>query len=51
MRTRGDLLRFYIAFALGRAYKIVRSLRKGLTQAERHAVADAVEPVQLGATG
>jgi hypothetical protein len=41
MRTRGDLLRFSIAFALRRARKIVRGLRRGLTEDERYAVADA----------
>ena len=41
MRTRGDLLRFSIAFALRRACKIVRGLRRGLTEDERYAVADA----------
>jgi hypothetical protein len=41
MRTRGDLLRFSIAFALRPARKIVRGLRQGLTEKERYAVADA----------
>jgi hypothetical protein len=40
--TRGDVLRYRIAFALIRAAKIVRGLRQGLTEAERHAVADHV---------
>jgi len=44
MRTRGDLLRFAIAFALIRARKIVRGLRQGLTEEERYQVAgDAVD--------
>jgi len=41
MRTRGDLLRFAIAYALIRARKVVRGLRQGLTEEERYAVADA----------
>jgi hypothetical protein len=40
--TRGDVLRYKIAFALSRAVKIVRGLKHGLTEAERHAVADHV---------
>jgi len=40
--TRGDMLRYRIAFALSRAVKIVRGLRQGLTEPERHAVADHV---------
>lgn len=40
--TRGDILRYWIAFALSRAVKIVRGLRQGLTVAERYAVADHV---------
>jgi hypothetical protein len=40
--TRGDLLRYAIAFALMRARKIVRGIREGLTEAERYAVADHV---------
>lgn len=42
MRTRGDLLRFAVAFALIKARKVVRGLREGLTEDERYAVADAV---------
>ena len=42
MRTRGDLLRFAIAFALMRARKLVRGLRQGLTEDERYLVADDV---------
>ncbi len=41
MRTRGDLLRYSIAFALIRARKVVRGLRQGLTEQERYDVADA----------
>jgi hypothetical protein len=40
--TRGDLLRYAVAFALIRARKIVRGLKAGLTEAERYAVADQV---------
>jgi hypothetical protein len=40
--TRGDVLRYRLAFALSRAVKIVRGLRQGLTEAERYAVADHV---------
>jgi hypothetical protein len=40
MRTRGEALRFAIAFALMRARKVVRGLRKGLSEEERYAVAD-----------
>jgi hypothetical protein len=40
--TRGNLLRYAIAFALMRARKIVRGLKEGLTEAERYAVADQV---------
>ena len=42
MRTRGDLLRFAIAFALMRARKLVRGLQQGLTEEERYRVADDV---------
>jgi hypothetical protein len=40
--TRGEVLRYRIAFALSRAAKIVRGLRQALTEAERYAVADHV---------
>lgn len=40
--TRGDVLRYRIAFALSHAVKIVRGLRQGLTEPERYAVADHV---------
>jgi hypothetical protein len=39
-KTRGDRLAFAISFALIRAVKVVRGLRQGLTNEERHAVAD-----------
>jgi hypothetical protein len=42
MRTRGDLLRFAIAFALRGASKLVRGLRQGLSENERYRVADDV---------
>ena len=40
--TRGDVLRYAIAYALLRARKIVRGLKAGLTEEERFAVADHV---------
>jgi hypothetical protein len=40
--TRGDVLRYKLAFALSRAAKIVRGLRQGLTEDERYAVAEHV---------
>jgi hypothetical protein len=40
--TRGDVLRYRIAFALQRARKIVRGLKEGLTEDERYAIADHV---------
>jgi hypothetical protein len=40
--TRGDVLRYAVAFALMRARKIVRGLKVGLTEDERYAVADHV---------
>jgi hypothetical protein len=42
MRTRGDMLRFAIAFALTWARKLVRGLHQGLTEDERYLVADDV---------
>jgi hypothetical protein len=40
--TRGDVLRYGIAFALRRARKIVRGFKEALTEDERYAVADHV---------
>jgi hypothetical protein len=40
--TRGDVLRYAIAYSLMRARKIVRGLKDGLTEEERYAVADHV---------
>jgi hypothetical protein len=40
--TRGDNLRYSIAFALRRARKIIRGLKEGLSEEERYAVADHV---------
>lgn len=40
--TRGDILRFSLAFALRGASKIIRGLRQGLSEDERFAVADHV---------
>jgi hypothetical protein len=42
MLTRGDMLRFAIAFALRRARKLVRGLRQALTEDERFEIADDV---------
>ena len=42
MKTRGDLLRFAIAFALMRARKLARGLCQGLNEEERYLVADDV---------
>jgi hypothetical protein len=40
--TRGDLVRYQIAFALRRAAKIVRGFEQALTENDRFAVADDV---------
>ena len=40
--TRGEVLRYAIAFALRRSRKIVRGLKEGLSEDERYAVADHV---------
>ena len=40
--TRGAVLKYAIAFALRGASKVVRGLKQGLTETERHAVADQV---------
>lgn len=40
--TRGDILKYKIAFALSRAAKIVRGLKQALTEDERYAVAEHV---------
>jgi hypothetical protein len=40
--TRGDVLRYAIAFALRRARKIVRGFKEALTEDERYLVADHV---------
>lgn len=42
MRTRGDILRYAIAYALIGARKLVRGLKIGLTEDERYRVADDV---------
>jgi len=41
IKTRRDLLRGELAFALAKAVKIVRGLRQALTREEREPVADA----------
>ena len=38
--TKGEILRYAIAFALRRSRKIIRGLKEGLTEEERFAVAD-----------
>jgi hypothetical protein len=40
--TRGEVLRYNLAYALISASKIVRGLRQALTERERYAVADHV---------
>lgn len=40
--TRGDVLRYKLAYALMRARKIIRGLKAGLTEEERCAVAEHV---------
>jgi hypothetical protein len=40
--TRGQVLKYAVAFALRRASKIVRGAKSGLTEQERHAVAGDV---------
>jgi hypothetical protein len=40
--TRGEVLRYALAFALRRSRKIVRGLKEGLSEDERFAVADHV---------
>jgi hypothetical protein len=40
--TRGEVLRYALAFALRRSRKIVRGLKEGLGEHERFAVADHV---------
>jgi hypothetical protein len=40
--TRGDVLRYQVAFALIGASKVIRGLRQGLNEQERHAVAEHV---------
>jgi hypothetical protein len=50
MPSRGDMLRFAIAFALLRARKLVRGLRQGLSEDERYLVADDVVQ-RLGQNG
>jgi len=42
MQTRGDMLRFAVAFALRGASKLIRGLRQTLTEEERYRVADDV---------
>jgi hypothetical protein len=45
--TRGEVLRYAIAFALRRARRIIRGLKEGLSEEERFAAADrAVEQLK-----
>jgi hypothetical protein len=38
--TRGEVLRYALAYALRRSRKIIRGLKEGLSEEERYAVAD-----------
>ena len=38
--TRGEVLRYAVAFALRSSRKVIRGLKEGLTEEERFAVAD-----------
>jgi hypothetical protein len=38
--TKGEVLKYAIAFALRRSRKRIRGLKEGLTEEERYAVAD-----------
>jgi hypothetical protein len=40
--TKGDVLKYAIAYSLRRARKIIRGLKEGLTEEERFAVADTL---------
>jgi hypothetical protein len=40
--TRGEVLRFAIAYAFRQSRKVIRGLKQGLTEEERYAVADHV---------
>ena len=40
--TRGEMLRYALAYALRRSRKIIRGLEQGLSEEERYAVADHV---------
>jgi hypothetical protein len=40
--TRGEVLRYAIAYALRRSRKVIRGLKQGLSEDERYAVADHV---------
>jgi len=42
LMTRGEVLRYAIAFALRRSRKLIRGLKQELTEQERFAVADHV---------
>jgi hypothetical protein len=38
--TKGEVLKYAIAFALRRSRKLIRGLKEGLTEEERYAVAN-----------
>jgi hypothetical protein len=40
--TRGEVLRYAIAYALRRSRKVIRGLKQGLSEEERYAVAHHV---------
>jgi hypothetical protein len=40
--TRGEVLRYAMAYALRRSRKVIRGLKQGLSEEERYAVADHV---------
>ena len=45
--TKGEVLKYAIAFALRRSRKIIRGLKEGLNEDERYAVADhAIEQLK-----
>ena len=49
--TKGDVLRYAIAFALRRSRKIIRGLKEGLTEEERFAVAERPVAAKPGGAG
>jgi hypothetical protein len=49
--TKGEALKYAIAFALRRSRKIIRGLKEGLTEEERYAKPDPVTSWCVGVTG